>query len=63
MKNRLQPDNALKRSRKSVAKSQYIPRILSYLQNADLSKFKDSMRPLIEKDIAETEMVLKNHGS
>ena len=28
-----------------------------------LSKFKDSMRPLIEKDIAETEMVFKNHGS
>ena len=46
-----------------LAKSQYISRILSYLQNADLSKFKDSMRPLIEKDIAETEMVLKNHGS
>ena len=32
-----------------VAKPQYIPRILSCLQGADLSKYKDSMRPLIEK--------------
>ncbi|MGN0551871.1 MAG: SufBD protein [Oscillospiraceae bacterium] len=37
-----------------MAKPQYIPMILSSLQNADLSKYKDSMRPLIEKDIAET---------
>ena len=42
-----------------VAKPQYIPRILSCLQGADLSKYKDSMRPLIEKDIAETEKILK----
>ena len=41
-----------------VAKPQYIPRILSCLQGADLSKYKDSMRPLIEKDIAETEKIL-----
>ena len=34
-----------------LAKPQYIPRILSCLQSADLSKYKDSMRPLIEKDI------------
>lgn len=40
-------------------KPQYIPRILSCLQGADLSKYKDSMRPLIEKDIAETEKTLK----
>ena len=40
------------------AKPQYIPRILSCLKNADLSKYKDSMRPLIEKDIAETEKIL-----
>lgn len=40
------------------AKPQYIPRILSSLQNADLSKYKDSMRPLIEKDILETEKAL-----
>ena len=38
-----------------LAKPQYIPEILSSLQNTDLSKYKDSMRPLIEKDIAETE--------
>ncbi|MCI8422966.1 MAG: SufBD protein [Lawsonibacter sp.] len=40
------------------AKPQYVPLVLSYLQSADLSKYKDSMRPLIEKDIAETEKIL-----
>ena len=40
------------------AKPQYIPRILSALRDADLSIFKGSMRPLIEKDIAETEKIL-----
>ena len=30
-----------------LVKPQYIPRILSCLQDADLSKYKDSMRPLI----------------
>jgi hypothetical protein len=40
------------------AKPQYIPRILSCLREADLTKYKDSMRPLIEKDIAETEKML-----
>ena len=29
-------------------------------EDADLSKYKDSMRPLIERDIAETEMILKD---
>ena len=42
-----------------LAKPQYIPKILSCLKNTDLSKYKDSMRPLIEKDITETEKVLK----
>ena len=37
------------------AKPQYIPRILSAFREADLSKYKDSMRPLIEKDMLETE--------
>lgn len=41
-----------------LAKPQYIERILSSFQSADLSKYKDSMRPLIEKDIAETENIL-----
>ena len=43
-----------------VAKSkpQYIPKIIDYLHSADLSKYKDSMRPLIEQDIAETEKAL-----
>ena len=41
------------------AKPQYIPRILSCLREADLSKYKDSMRPLIEKDIAETAEILE----
>lgn len=40
------------------AKPQYIPVILSSLRSADLSKYKDSMRPLLEKDIAETEKIL-----
>lgn len=34
-----------------VAKPQYIPRILSCFHEADLSRYKDSMRPLIEKDM------------
>lgn len=37
-----------------TAKPRYIPEILACLQSADLSKYKDSMRPLIEKDIAQT---------
>ena len=41
-----------------VAKPQYIPRILLCLHEADLSKYKDSMRPLIEKDIAEKKRIL-----
>ena len=40
------------------AKPQYIPAILSHLHSADLSKYRDSMRPLLEKDIAETEAAL-----
>lgn len=36
------------------AKQQYIPKIIDYLHSANLSKYKDSMRPLIEQDIAET---------
>ncbi len=43
-----------------LAKPQYTSMILSYLHSADLSKYKDSMRPLIEKDIAETEKTLTN---
>ena len=46
-----------------LAKPQYIPRILSCLRAADLSKYKDSMRPLIEKDIEETERILKNYNT
>ena len=36
------------------AKPQYVPMILASLRSADLSKYKDSMRPLIEKDIQST---------
>lgn len=36
------------------SKPQLIPEILRALQNADLSKYQDSMRPLIQKDIQET---------
>lgn len=41
-----------------LAKPRYIPGIVSALRCADLSKYRDSMRPLIEKDIAETERIL-----
>lgn len=41
-----------------LAKPQYIPRILSCFHEADLSKYKDSVRPLIEKDMEETEKIL-----
>ena len=40
------------------AKPQYIPRIIACFHGADLSKYKDSMRPLIEKDMEETERLL-----
>ena len=36
------------------AKPQFIPEILAALGGADLSQYKDSMRPLIEKDVHET---------
>lgn len=35
-------------------KPQYVSKILTHLQNAELSKYKGSMRSLIEKDIEET---------
>lgn len=41
-----------------LSKPQYIPIILSALKEADLSQYKDSMRPLIEQDIAETTKIL-----
>ena len=47
------------------AKPQYIPRITEALREADVSKYKDSMRPLIEKDIEDTNRILQNimdHG-
>ena len=40
------------------AKPQYIPRILECFHCADLSNYQDSMRPLIEQDMAETEKAL-----
>ena len=45
-----------------LAKPQYISRILICFHEADLSKYKDSMRPLIEKDMAETEQILRRLG-
>lgn len=45
-----------------LAKPQYIGKILWSLRSADLSKYKDSMRPLIEKDITETEKILTTPG-
>lgn len=40
------------------AKPQYIPAILRALEEAELSKYKDSMRPLIEKDIQKVRRIL-----
>ena len=40
------------------AKPQYIPVILRTLEEAELSKYRDSMRPLIEKDIQEVKRIL-----
>lgn len=45
-----------------LAKPQYVPRILACFRNADLSKYKDSMRPLIEKDMEETRKILTAAG-
>ena len=45
-----------------LAKPRYIPEIVSALRCADLSKYRDSMRPLIEKDIAETVRILTSSG-
>lgn len=45
------------------AKPQYIPTILAALHEADLSKYKDSMRPLLETDIAKTEQILLKRNS
>lgn len=42
------------------AKPQYVPMILAALRSADLSKYKGSMRPLIEKDIQNTMETLTN---
>ena len=41
-----------------LAKPRYIPQILDCFHKADLFKYKDSMRPLIEKDMAESEKIL-----
>lgn len=41
-----------------MAKPQYIPKMRSCFRDADLSKYKDSMHPLIEKDMKETERLL-----
>lgn len=42
------------------ARPQHIPAILLALQHADLSKYQDSMRPLIQKDMEEAERMLTN---
>ena len=39
-------------------KPKYIDEILAAFEKADLSKYKDSMRPLIEKDIRLTQKIL-----
>lgn len=41
-----------------LKKPRYIPAILSALREADVSPYKDSMRPLLERDIAQTMEIL-----
>jgi len=41
------------------AKPQYIPRIIDCFHSANLSVYRDSMRPLIERDMVETENALR----
>lgn len=41
------------------AKPQYIPRIIDCFHSANLSVYRGSMRPLIERDMAETENALR----
>lgn len=48
-------------ARIGTEKPRYIPAILERLASADLSGYKDSMRPLIEKDVAQTKGVLTGH--
>ena len=43
-----------------TAKPQYISKILACLETVELSKYKDTMCPLIEKDIEETKRILTN---
>lgn len=43
-----------------LARPAYIPRIIDRLQRADLSRYKASMRPLIEKDIRNTLLVFQS---
>ena len=42
-----------------MAKPRYIPRIIDCFHRANLSVYRDSMRPLIERDMAETENALR----
>lgn len=41
-------------------KPQYIPEILDAFSTADLRKYRDTMRPLIENDMAQTKKLLLN---
>ena len=45
-------------SETGLAKPRYIPAILSALREADVSKYRGSMRPLIERDIAQAVEIL-----
>lgn len=46
-----------------TTKPQYQKEILNKLENIDLSKYKDSMAPLIQKDILETRRVLQKEAN
>lgn len=46
-----------------TARPQHIPQILACFRSADLSGYKDSMRQLIERDMAQTERALTSSAN
>lgn len=50
-------------ARVGAERPRYIPAIVTALETADLSGYRDSMRPLIEKDILRTRQILLQAGS
>lgn len=54
----LETDRLILRDYEEADFADYCRLKMDCFRNADLAKYKDSMRPLIEKDMAETEKAL-----